>query len=112
MALVAVLAEAAVLLVLGVAELVSLDSQRLAMGISTAAFFLGYGALLAFCTRSIWAGESWARSLVVMAQLIQLGTAWSNRDASTGLAALAAVVALVVLVGIFHPASLRALSDD
>ncbi|MBE7323597.1 hypothetical protein IEQ44_02885 [Nocardioides sp. Y6] len=110
-AVLTVLLESAVLVVLGVAELASLDSQRLAMGLSTAAFFLGYGALLAVCARSAWRGEAWPRSIVVMGQLIQLGTAWSNRDANPTLAALAAMAALVVLVGVFHPASLRALED-
>lgn len=107
-----VLLEAVLLVVLGVAELASLDGSRLAMGISTAAFFLGYGALLAVCARAVWRLEAWPRSIVVMGQLIQLGTAWSNRDANPTLAAAAAVAALVVLVGIFHPASLHAVKDD
>jgi hypothetical protein len=48
-----------------------------------------------------------------MAQLIQLGVAWSFWGGSSTPAAVAlAVVALVVLVGVFHPASLAALSDD
>jgi hypothetical protein len=48
-----------------------------------------------------------------MAQLIQLGVAWSGWGGSSTPAAVAlGVVALVVLVGIFHPASLAALSDD
>ena len=111
-ALVAVGLEVAVLIVLGVAELVALDSARVVMGLTTAAFFLGYGALLGFCARAMWRGETWGRSILVMGQLIQLGTAWSNRDANPTLAALAAVVAVVALVGIFHPASLRALEDE
>lgn len=111
LALVAVALEAVVLIVLGIAETVALDSARLAMGISTALFFVGYGAFLLFCARSMWRGETWARSIVVMGQLIQLGTAWSNRDANPTAAAVAAVVAVVALVGIFHPASLRALED-
>lgn len=109
MAAAAVALEAVVFIGLGIAELVALDSKRLAMGLSTAAFFVAYGVLLAFCARALWLRETWARSIVVMAQLIHLGTAWSNRDASPGLAAAAAVTALVVLVGIFHPASLKAL---
>lgn len=104
--------EAVLLGVLGVAELVALDGSRLVMGLSTAAFFLGYGALLALCARAVWRGEAWARSIIVMGQLIQLGTAWSNRDANPTLAGVAALAALVVLAGIFHPASLRTLTDD
>lgn len=109
MAAVAVALEGVVFIGLGVAELVALDSKRLAMGLSTAVFFVAYGVLLSFCARALWMREAWARSIVVMAQLIHLGTAWSNRDANPGLAAAAAVTALVVLVGVFHPASLKAL---
>jgi hypothetical protein len=48
-----------------------------------------------------------------MAQLIQLGVAWSFRGGDSTLVAVAlAGVALVVLVGIFHPASLRALGGE
>lgn len=110
--LVAVLVEAVVLAGLGIAELVSLSSIRLAMGLSTAAFFLGYGALLFACARGMWRREAWGRSIVVMGQLIQLGVAWSYRSATPLLALALAVTAVVVLFGIFHPASLRALGDD
>jgi hypothetical protein len=49
----------------------------------------------------------------VLAQLIQLGLAWNFRAApTTWLAVVLAVVALVVLVGIFHPASIRALEGS
>jgi hypothetical protein len=57
--------------------------------------------------------RSWARAPVVLAQLIQLGVAWSFRGGdSVAVAVALAVVAAVVLVGIFHPASLDALADD
>ena len=48
----------------------------------------------------------------VLAQLIQLGLAWSFRGDPTTLVAVGlAVVAVLVLAGIFHPASLEALSE-
>lgn len=106
------LLEAVVLVGLGVAELVSLSTVRLAMGLSTAAFFLGYGGLLLACARGMWRREAWGRSIVVMGQLIQLGVAWSYRAATPTLALALAVTAVVVLFGIFHPSSLRALADD
>ncbi|WP_162598806.1 hypothetical protein [Nocardioides gilvus] len=108
----AVLLEATVLIGLGTAELVSLSSVRLAMGLSTAAFFLGYGALLFFCARGLWRREAWGRSIIVMGQLIQLGVAWSYRSATPVLALALAVTATVVLFAIFHPTSLRVLGDD
>ena len=83
------------------------------MGASTALFFLVYGGGLAFCAAKTYRRESWARSPVVMAQLIQLGVAWSFwGGASTPAAVGLGVVALVVLAGIFHPASIAALSDE
>lgn len=108
----AVLLEVIVLLGLGVAELVSLSGQRLAMGLSTAVFFLGYGVLLFFCARGIWQRETWGRSIIVMGQLIQLGVAWSYRTATPMLSLALAATALVVLVGVFHPRSIEALEDE
>jgi hypothetical protein len=105
--------EGLLLLVLAVLELASLDSDRVAMGATTSIFFVAYGAGLLFCAWSLLAGQSWARSPVVLTQLIGLGVAWSFRGGDTTSVAVAiAVVAVVVLLGIFHPASLAALADD
>lgn len=105
--------EAAMLVLYGVVELAAVEGDKAVMGVSTALFFLVYGAGLAFCAWRTHRLESWARSPVVMAQLIQLGVAWSFwGGASTPAAVALGLVALVVLVGIFHPASLAALSDE
>jgi hypothetical protein len=105
--------EGLLLLVLAVVELASLDSDRIAMGATTSIFFVGYGAGLLFCAWSLLGGQSWARSPVVLTQLIGLGVAWSFRGGDTTSVAVGiAVVALVVLLGVFHPASLAALADD
>ena len=96
----------------GVAEIASTSGDRVAMGLTTAAFFLAYGGGLAWCAWLMVRGSSWARSPVVMAQLIQLGVAWSFRGgSSTPVAVGLALVALVVLGGVFHRASLQALAD-
>ena len=88
-------------------------SDRLAMGLTTPVFFIVYGAGLAACAWTLTRGRSWARAPVVLAQLIQIGVAWSFRGgASTAAAIGLAVLALVVLAGVFHPASLQALGDD
>ena len=48
----------------------------------------------------------------MLAQLIQLGVAWSFREgATTFVSVLLTVVAVVVIAGVFHPASLRALAQ-
>ncbi len=83
------------------------------MGLTTAVFFAVYGAGLLLCAWQLTRRQSWARSPVVLAQLIQLGLAWNFRGGdTTWLAVGLAVVALVVVAGIFHPDSLGALEDD
>lgn len=105
--------EGLVVVLLAIVEVVSLDGARLTMGLTTTVFFLVYGVALVGCAVLLRGRSSWARSPAVLAQLIQLGLAWNFRSEPTTLIALAlAVVALVVLAGIFHPASLEALADE
>ncbi|WP_051551289.1 hypothetical protein [Nocardioides sp. URHA0020] len=105
--------EGLLLLAFAVLEAASLDADRLTMGATTSIFFAAYGAGLVFCAWTLLRGESWVRSPVVLTQLIGLGVAWSFRGGNTTAVALGiAVVALVVLAGLFHPASLAALSDE
>jgi hypothetical protein len=101
------------LVLYGVLEVANLSLDRLSMGVTTAAFFLAAGAGLAVCALYLQRRSSWARSPIVLAQLIQLGLAWNFRAApTTWLAVVLAVTALVVLVGVFHPASLEALEGS
>ena len=96
-----------------VAELFSLSPGKEAVTLTTSVFFAAYGAGLLLCAWSLVAGRSWARSPVVLAQLIQLGVAWSFRGGSTTVVAIAlAVVSLIVLVGVLHPASIEHLTDE
>ncbi len=105
--------EALLLLGYAVLELFSVSSDRVAVAVTTSLFFAAYGALLLFCAREITRGRSWARSPIVLAQLIQLGVAWSFRSGETTPVAIAlAVVAVVVLAGLLAPASVDALSDE
>ncbi len=49
----------------------------------------------------------------MLAQLLQLGVAWSFRGGDTTWVAIClAVVAVIVLAGILHPQSVDALSDE
>ncbi|GAA4695436.1 hypothetical protein [Nocardioides conyzicola] len=108
-----VVVEGLLLLVFAVLEIAHLDADRVAMGATTGIFFVVYGAGLLVCAWSLVRGQSWARSPVVLTQLIGLGVAWSFRGGdTTGVAIAIAVVAALVLVGIFHPASLEALADE
>ncbi|WP_210650605.1 hypothetical protein [Nocardioides sp. SYSU D00065] len=105
--------EALVLAALGVLELANLRAIRLTMGLTTSIFFLGAAAALAWCAWALWRVRRWARGPVVMAQLIQLGLAWNFWAGSTrALAAGLAVVALVVVLGVMHPASTEVLEGD
>ncbi|WP_244929388.1 hypothetical protein [Nocardioides sp. W7] len=105
--------EAVVLIASAVLELVNISSVRVTMGLTTALFFLVYGAALALCAWGLTRLAGWSRAPVVLAQLIQLGVAWSFRGGeTTAVSIVLAVVAVAVLVGIFHPDSTAALVDD
>jgi hypothetical protein len=104
--------EAFALVAQGVTLLPSLQGERLAMGVTTAVFFIAYGAGLGWCAWQLSRLQSWARSPVVFAQLIQLGVATSFwGGGTTYLALMLGVSALIVIAGVLHPQSLRALSD-
>lgn len=101
------------LLLLAAAELVHLDLRRLTMGVTTTLFFAACGAALLLCAWGLSRRATWSRSPVVLAQLIQLGLAWSFRGGSTTpVAIVLLVVAAIVLAGVFHPASTAVLVDD
>lgn len=105
--------EALIFVILAVAEIAAFQSDKAVMGATTTIFFLGYGAGLAVCAWSLARLKSWARAPIVVAQLIQLLVAWSFRGGqTTWVAIILAVVAAVVLAGIFHPQSLDALAED
>ena len=96
-----------------VAELFSVTGGRLVMAVTTAVFFLLYGGALVGCAWALRRLHSWARAPIVLAQLIQLFVGWGFRGAGTeAVAVVLVVVAVAVLVGIFHPRSLRALSAE
>lgn len=101
------------LFVFAILELVNLSPERATMGLTTTAFFVVYGAALAACGWAMSRGNSWARSPVVLAQLIHLGVAWSFRGGDTTIVAIVlAIVSFIVLAGLVHPASIEALSDN
>ena len=94
----------------GIAEAVSLDGDRLVMGLTTSLFFVGYGAALLVCAWGLNTIRAWSRGPVLLAQLIWLGLAWNFRDGDTlPVAITLAVVASLVLAGLLHPRSIDAL---
>ncbi len=105
--------EGVLLVLLAMVEVSTTSSARVTMGVTTAVFFAAYGAGLLVCAWQLTRRASWARSPVVLAQLIQLGLAWSFRGGATTWVAIAlAVVALVVVAGVLHPDSIEALADE
>ena len=105
--------ESAALVLAAVLEVATTVAERATMGTTTALFFLVYAAGLAWCAWGLTRAATWARSPVVLAQLIQLGVAWSFRGGSTTLVALVlAAVAVAVLVCVLHPRSTAALVED
>ncbi len=107
-----VVVEAVALVVFGIVELRSIEQSKLTMGVTTSVFFAVYGVGLGVLGWLLHRRQSWTRAPVVLAQLIQLGVAWSFRSGGTQLVSvLLTVVSVAVLVGIFHPASLRALDE-
>ncbi|WP_372734092.1 hypothetical protein [Nocardioides sp.] len=104
--------EAVAMLVLTVVELASVDSSRIQVAVTTGAFFLIVSGALAFCARGLWRLHSWARSPIVVAQLIAVLTAWSFRDVAASTVTLPlAAVSLLALIAVLHPATNRVLDD-
>lgn len=105
--------EALALLGTAVLELVNISSVRLALGASTTVFFLLCGGGLLLCAWAVTRLAPWSRAPIVLAQLIQLGVAWNFWGGETKVVSVVlALVAAVVLVAVFHPASTSALVDD
>jgi hypothetical protein len=106
------LIEGVLTILFAVTEVISLDSDRLLMGLTTSLFFLAYGAVLVVCAWGMNTIRPWSRGPVLLAQLIWLGLAWNLRIGDTLLIAIAlAVVAVIVLAGLLHPRSVDALEQ-
>ena len=105
--------EGVVLLVYAVLVLASVNADRVSVAVTTAVFFAVVGGALVLCASGLWRVRSWARSPVVVAQLITLLTAYSFVGGeTTWVAGALAAVSLVVLVCILHPRSTAALAAE
>lgn len=98
--------------VLAVLELAAVSSDRVGLGVGATIFLLVVAAGLAWAASRVAVGESWARSPLVLAQLVQLGLAWNFRGDPAWLAPIIALPAVVVLVCLLAPPVTRALTDD
>ena len=105
--------EAALLVLQGLALISAVEGERFALGATSVAFFLLYGGFLGYCAWQVYRLHSWARSPLVLAQLIQILVGASFWGGATKIIAIVAVVlGVLALAGIFHPASLAALEND
>ena len=112
MAVSAVALEAAVLVLYGLTLVPTLEADRLVMGATSLFFFLGYGLFIGFCGLRLYQLHSWARAPIVLAQLIQIlvgASFWGG--STTPVAVVAVLVAVLVLIGVFHPVSLAAVGS-
>jgi hypothetical protein len=106
-----VVIQGALLLTFAVLELAHVSSERVSLGVSTAVFFVLYGAVLVLCAWALTRQQGWARGPVLLTQLIQIGIAWNLRD-TTLVAVVLVVAALIVIAGMLHPATIQVLTDD
>ena len=107
-----VAAEGLALIVLGIAEALTIHGSRLVLGLTTTGFFVVYGAGLGLVARGLWRAARWSRGPTVFSQLIQLLVAYSFWGGATKAVAVAlAAAALAVLICVFQKASTDALAD-
>ena len=87
------------------------SSRQRRAGTDTAAF-RSYGSALAACARALLQLNRWCRAPIVIAQVIQLGLAWSFTGGdTTWLAGVLAAPAVVVLLIVVSPSTTRAIFD-
>ena len=107
------LVEVLILVGYGITLAFNASADKAGLAITSVAFFLLYGGGLGYCAWQVRRLQSWARSPLVLAQLIQVLTAASFWGGRTTVIAVAGILAgLVVLAGIFHPDSIAALAGS
>jgi hypothetical protein len=105
--------EGVLLIGYGVLEAANLHSDRAAMAVTTSLFFAILGGFLVVSAWLVLHGRSWARSPIIVAQVMFLGLAYNFLGGSTTWVSIGlGVAAFVVLGGLLHPASIHALTGD
>ncbi len=102
--------ETLVLLAVAVLGLVSLSTDRPALGVTNSVFFLLCATGLGLCAHGLAHYRAWSRGPIVIAQVIQLGIAWSFVGQKTAwLSVVLAVPAVAVLGAVLAPSTTTAL---
>lgn len=108
-----VLIEAVAALVYAVLDVFHVTSGRLELGLTAAGFFMAYAIALGWCAWGLFHARRGARGPVLFSELALLGLAWNAFHAGRALLpALMVLGALVVLVGLLHPAAIAALEGE
>jgi hypothetical protein len=103
-------AESVVFGVLVVLDAADLSGNRLGLGIGAGVLLAIYGAGQAWAAWRVTQGDGWARSPLIVTQLIQLLLAWNLRTSdSKWIAVLMAVAAVISLGCLLAPPVTRAL---
>jgi hypothetical protein len=109
-AAVVVWAESLAFGVLVVLDAADISGSRVGFGIGAGVLLAVYGAGQAWAAWRVTRGDAWARSPLVVTQLIQLLLAWNLRTSDAKwLAALMAIAAVVALGSLLAPPVTRAL---
>lgn len=109
-AAVIVLAEAMTCLVLAVLGAVDLSRERAGTGIGVALVLAIYGGFQAWAMWRVIEGDHWARSPLVVTQIIQLIIAFNLADVPGWITILVGSAAVATLVCLLAPPVTRALS--
>jgi hypothetical protein len=107
-----VFAETLAYLILAVLDLANLSGNRVGTGIGVGLVLVAYGLGQAWAAWRVTHGDSWARSPLVVTQIIQILIAWNIRGTSGWLAALLVVTATAALACLLAPPVTRALGAD
>ncbi len=102
--------EALALIAFAIAAMFTINSDRFVLGATNAFFFFVYGLGLGVCAWGLARVRTWCRGPIVLAQVIQLGIAWSFAGSATLWLTIAlAVPALLVLGAVLAPSTTHAL---
>ncbi len=105
--------EAICLVALAIAELAQVDGARASVALTTALFFGLYAVGLLFAAVALCRHKGWSRGPIVLAQLIQLGVAWSFFGGDTTWVAVVLALSAGICLGLaLSPPVTRALYPE
>ena len=107
-----VLVEAVTCVVLAVLGLIDLDENSVGTAIGVSVILAVYGGFQAWAAWRVTEGEQWARSPLVVTQVIQLIIAFNLADVPLWVTVLVGASAVVTLACLLAPPVTRALGSD